>query len=1183
MAYLFDYNRFDGNLASIDVAGFDVEYELSVATDTAHQSSCCCEACEPDGNDDLAPSEIDYTNYGLNGFTNEWLDFGALSPHHQHDHGHNIKDDGGPLFAGSVDTIPGDSSTTFSIDVGGSGEGVRNGSFGSPDEDWFQIDLVSGQEYTFFMIRRDVNGESAHDDPLLNLYSTDGTGNSLLGSNDDTPSGGQNSRLTFTATETGTHYLGASGWDDTDPLSPTFGFYSTGGYIILAEESDQRANFTITEIAEFLTDGFSPRAYWDQTTITYNMSTIPDGTGGTDNVQALILAALDAWAEVTGLNFVSVTSGEDLNFIDTQGGAYSSSQYGTNGAGDRIITSSTINVSQAQWIGNYGDEINSYSYQTYIHEIGHSLGLGHGGPYNGSSTYGIDNAFVEDTWNHTVMSYHSQGEANSGTSRLVLGLQTADLVAIHDLYGAAASTRGGDTVYGANSTETGSIYDFDAWDSASIRPPSFAIYDTGGIDTFDLSNYSVNQTINLMPSVDTVSSSSVGSYNNSLMVDLITIAVGTIIENAIGGSGDDTITGNDASNELEGNAGNDILDGGDGIDYAVYNGAQASYTITDNMDGTWTITGEGTDTVSNVEFARFTDGDVALAPGGGGGDINGTPNNDTPLNGTSGDDVINGLDGNDVIYGLAGNDTINGDAGADRLIGGTGADALNGGAGFDSADYRGATTAVRFNVDTGGTVGEATGDTFSSIERFYLSDFNDVITGSSANEFFYGEDGNDTINGGGGIDRIYGGDGNDIQRGQDGNDTLYGSAGNDQLNGGAGTDIANYSNASTAVTVNLASGGTVGDAAGDTYFGIEVVYGSDFNDSITGNTNGNELRGEDGDDTLDGGAGNDRLFGGAGADTLIGGTGVDSVYYTDATSAVTVNLSTGGTVGDANGDTYSSIEWVFGSDFDDNITADGGNNRIYGEDGNDTIFGEGGNDRLLGGDGDDSISGGSGVDVIFGQNGDDTLTGNDGNDFFYGGAGADSFDGGADFDTVNYLPAAAGVTVNMLTSGTGGEANGDTFTSIERVLGTGFDDSITGNADNNTLLGNGGNDYLAGGQGNDSLNGGAGVDSFGYDEVIDGADVISGFTTNEVIYLLGVTVADWAALQTMGADAGANVIFNFGAGNTLTIVGQNLADLDASNFDFGGTPPAGEPLSDPDAFAAEPFDDMAMFDMDALI
>ena len=649
-----------------------------------------------------------------------------------------------------------------------------------------------------------------------------------------------------------------------------------------------------------------------------------------------------------------------------------------------------------------------------------------------------------------------------------------------------------------------------------------------------------------------------------------------------GDEGDDTLSGNAGNDRLEGGVGNDALDGGSGNDIAVYNGNLSDYDIINNGDGTYAVTdninGNGVDTLTNMENVQIGTNHVDLSTILVA--INGTPGNDN-LTGTAIDEAINGFAGNDILTGLAGNDEINGGDGADRLIGGEGADVLNGGAGFDSADYRGAASGVRFNVDTGGTLGDAQGDIFSGIERYFLSNFNDIVTGSSANEFFYGEDGNDQINGGGGIDRIYGGDGNDVQRGDAGNDTLYGSDGADQLNGGAGTDIANYSNASTAVTVNLASGGTVGDANGDTYFGIEAVYGSDFNDSLTGNTSGNELRGEDGDDTLDGGVGNDRLFGGAGADTLIGGSGVDSVYYTDAAAAVTVDLTTGGIAGDANGDTYSSIEWVFGSDFGDTITADGGNNRIYGEDGDDVIFGEGGNDRLLGGEGNDTIAGGSGVDVIFGQNGDDTLTGNDGNDFFYGGAGADSFDGGADFDTVNYLPAAAGVTVNMLTGGTGGEAAGDTFTSIERVLGTGFDDTIVGNGDNNTLLGNGGDDFLQGGGGNDSLFGGAGADTFGYDVTSGDADVINQFTTNEEIWIFGndTSLDTWTELQAFGSDSGSNVIFNFGGGNTLTIIGQNLADLDASNFSFfGGT--AAEPLSDPDAFAADVVD---AFDMDALI
>lgn len=1167
MAYRTDFNRFV-DLASLreqDLEAYD--FELSVSTDTPHVASCCCEACEPE----VDPENIDYTDYGLNGFTSSWLDYGALGADHNHEH--DGKDLSGPLLSGSTDTIAGDSSTTATLAIGGTAFGVRNS---STDQDWFQVDLVAGQEYTFFMIRTDVDGVKAHADPELFLFAPDGT--TEVGTNDDTPSGGQNSRLTYTATETGTFFLAADGWSTT-----------TGGYVVTASEDANRVDFTTTQIADFLTDGFSPRSYWDQPVITYNMDGIPDGSAGDPinpadgqpyNVQALIIKALDAWAEVTGLVFQQVTGTTgDITFIDTEGGAYSSSQTTSNANGDRTIISSTINVSQDQWISNYGDEVNSYSYQTYLHEVGHTLGLGHGGPYNGSSSYGVDNAFAQDTWNHTLMSYHSQGEAGTGTSRLVLGLQVADLLAIHDLYGTAASTRGGNTVYGANTTEAGSIYDFDAWDAAGIRPPSFAIYDTGGIDTFDLSIYSTDQTISLIASGDFAVFSSVGDNGGTALVNLTSIAVGTVIENAIGGSGNDTITGNDASNELEGNSGNDILDGGDGTDYAVFNGAQASYTITDNGDGTWTITGEGTDTLSNIEFARFTDGDVSLAPGAGGPVF--TEGNDNEV-GTTGDDVLNGLGGNDVIDGLAGDDVLNGDDGADRLIGGAGADALNGGAGFDSADYRGATSRVAFNVDTGGTVGDADGDSFSGIERYYLSDFNDTVTGSDANEFFYGEDGNDTINGGGGIDRIYGGDGDDIQRGQDGNDTLYGSAGADQLNGGVGTDNANYSNATSAVSVNLATGGTIGDAAGDTYFGIEAVYGSDFDDTLIGNTGANELRGEDGDDTLDGGAGNDRLYGGLGADVLTGGAGTDSIYYTFATAGVTLDLPTGGTGGEAAGDSFSGIEWVFGSAFDDDLTGDSGNNRLYGQDGNDVLNGAGGNDRILGGDGDDTIDGGDGVDILFGQDGDDIMSGGAGNDFFYGGAGADSFDGGADFDTVNYLAASAGIIVNMASGGTGGEAAGDTFTSIERVLGTGFDDSITGNADNNTLLGNGGDDYLAGGGGNDSLFGGAGVDSFGFDETADGADVINGFTTNEVIYLLGgdANFDTWAEVQAAGTDSGANVIFDFGGGNTLTIVGQNLSDLDASNFDFSGTPPAAAPLDNPDAFAADPVD---VFDMDALI
>ena len=660
-----------------------------------------------------------------------------------------------------------------------------------------------------------------------------------------------------------------------------------------------------------------------------------------------------------------------------------------------------------------------------------------------------------------------------------------------------------------------------------------------------------------------------------------------------GGEGDDTLTGS---------GGNDIIDGGDGIDIATYNADFSEVTITFNSDGTVTVSGArniiDTDTLINVEFLRFDDGDFSLAAGGpapteGNDDILGSILADTIdalggndiVDGLGGDDIISGGDGNDRLLGNIGDDTLNGDSGADTLIGGAGADTLNGGVGFDTVDYRDAVQGVRFNVATGGTQGEALGDTFSGIERYYLSNLGDVVTGSSANEFFYGEDGNDQINGGGGIDRIYGGDGNDIQRGQDGNDTLYGSAGNDQLNGGAGFDIANYSLAGAAVIVNMLTGGTGGDAAGDSYFGIEAVYGSDFNDSLTGNNSANELRGGDGDDMLFGLGGNDRFFGGEGADSFDGGAGIDTVSYTNATEGITVFLFMPGTSGDADGDTFTSIEWVFGTSFSDVIFGDDGNNRLEGRDGNDQLFGREGNDRLLGGDGNDTIQGEEGVDTIFGQAGNDMLFGGDGNDFFFGGAGLDSHDGGAGIDSVSYLSSSIGLVIDMtgfLT--TTGDAAGDTYTNIERIFGSGHDDTIIGDSGNQTLIGNGGDDFIWGGEGADSLSGGAGTDRFYYDGIFDGADVItdfrSGASSSEVIELAPTGINSFAALMAIASDAGANTIFDFGGGNTLTVVGSNMADFVADDFVLNAMPPASEMLDNSDAFAADVVD---VFDMDALI
>ncbi|NJL07089.1 MAG: calcium-binding protein [Methylacidiphilales bacterium] len=156
--------------------------------------------------------------------------------------------------------------------------------------------------------------------------------------------------------------------------------------------------------------------------------------------------------------------------------------------------------------------------------------------------------------------------------------------------------------------------------------------------------------------------------------------------------------------------------------------------------------------------------------------------------------------------------------------------------------------------------------------------------------------------------------------------------------------------------------------------------------------------------------------------------------YAASVAGVTVNLTAGhGSGGDAEGDTLSGIEQVIGSGYDDTLTGDDGNNAFLGGAGNDTINGGGGNDMI------------------------------------YADAGADTLVGGTGIDTVTYAASVAGVTVNLATGhGSGGDAEGDTLSEIEQVIGSGYDDTLTGDDGNNAFLGGAGNDLLMGGGGNDT-------------------------------------------------------------------------------------------------------------------
>jgi serralysin len=536
-----------------------------------------------------------------------------------------------PPGQGTGDTVPGDASTTVTLAIGGSLNGAVNT---ARDRDWFAVDLVAGQRYSISLDGAAYGSYFALSDPYLRLRNASGS----LVAQDDDSGPGLNSLLTFTASATGRYYLDVGAYNDS----------GSGGYRLAISGASGPAPpskpvYTLEQIADFLVDGFwgGSGHHWDTSgdnIVSYNLTAL------TDEGQTLARAAFQTWANVTNLTFQEVTSGGDILFDDNQSGAFARGTWDSLGG----ITSMQVNVS-TWWLFDYGTSLDSYSFQTYVHEIGHALGLGHGGDYNGWATYGTDNHYQNDNWAYSIMSYFDQAEAGFGTYRFVMGPSMADIVAMHSMYGANTTFNSGNSVYGRNAT-AGSLYDFANYSTT----PAFTIYDTGGSDTLDASGYGVNQTINLNPEAF----SSIGGLINN-----ISVARGVAIEGAVGGSGADSMLGHAGNNMLIGNSGADTLDGGAG---------------NDSLDGgagdDRLIGGAGTDIIdySLVSSALSFNLSSGIAVGSGIGadtflDIEGAA----------------GGQGADNFLGEAGNNLFFGNAGADTLNGGTGSDSLHGGAGDD--------------------------------------------------------------------------------------------------------------------------------------------------------------------------------------------------------------------------------------------------------------------------------------------------------------------------------------------------------------------------------------------------------------------------------------------------------------------------------------------------------------------
>ena len=587
---------------------------------------------------------------------------------------------------------------------------------------------------------------------------------------------------------------------------------------------------------------------------------------------------------------------------------------------------------------------------------------------------------------------------------------------------------------------------------------------------------------------------------------------------AQGSSASSTVTASIWGGKTYGGAGDDVVNSNGGLD-TLYGGS-----------------GDDTINAGSYDTAFGGSGDDVISVSGSGG---------TTLLGNAGDDTITGGSGNDVIYGDDYTEADSGYAYAALNISGSTTDSdetltyvvsdlpegvalvdANGDELTANADGSYTLTAdqlagLELKIPTDGSVsaldltvtaisheGETTAEASTPVHldlSGFISDGADTLAGGAGSDTLYGGGGNDTFvfsadNTASGISYVDQGgvakdgtgasvSGSNYKETQD---TYFGGSGHDTLVMTDGNDAVHISNLNSIEVINAGAGNDVVDinySDGSTY-GAVTVDGGSGNDTIFTNDGDDTLFGGTGNDYLSGNAGDDVLNGGAGADVLKGGSGTDTADYSDSSAGVNVYLGAGdgngysgsggtGTGGDAQGDTYNSIENVNGSAHDDYVYgAAGGTTANLGA-GNDTfdnseasnvvasdtVDGGAGNDLIYTGNGDDLLIGGSGNDTLYGEAGNDTLIGGTGDDVMYGGDGSDTFlfdfDSGHDTvyggtggnwtDTLDLTNLGEGVTVDINISG--GDSWTVTTDSTEHVTNLSDDASgsvVIHNADGST-------------------------------------------------------------------------------------------------------------------------------------
>ena len=633
--------------------------------------------------------------------------------------------------------------------------------------------------------------------------------------------------------------------------------------------------------------GMLATAYWtfnDTKTLTYSFPTSASkyetgyGSGEpshflamTRGQQSVIRAALGSYAAISGLSFVEAT-GSDTSQATMR---FARVDYSTDTAWG-YFPSSNPDGGDA-WFSNIGDRtpvLGSYYYHQFLHEIGHTLGLKHS--QAGTSSNPITVSWPHDSMEYTVMSYRSYANGpltgyTNGQYDFAQSLMMLDIQAIQSLYGANFTTNSDNTTYTFDPNTGEMFVNGQSQGKPGANRIFRTIWDGGGNDTYDLSNYSTNLSIDLTPGGYSVFSQTQLALLNSYYVNTAgarpIYAAGnlynalqyngdirSLIENAIGGSGNDTILGNQADNSLAGNAGNDalyggdgddtldggvgqnLLNGGDGNDFFFANGQR------DNIDG-----GSGT---ADQVFLNYSFSSYTISLYGTGIELKYGTLSDIfafgvelfsfnysfgPLQTFTFNQLLSGLTptvSGVSLVGTSGNDALYGGEGNDTLAGGTGNDTLDGGAGNDVAVFAKSFDAYILNLtnasDGSGYMAVSdplSGDvtTLYNIEtlRFADQDFglrlgtagDDSLVGTSGRDVLFGANGSDTLDGGAGDDYLFGSSGDDSLFGGSDNDQLKGNGGNDTLDGGAGTDIATFTGNRADYTITALANGSLQVAA----------------------------------------------------------------------------------------------------------------------------------------------------------------------------------------------------------------------------------------------------------------------------------------------------------------------------------------------------------------------------------